>query len=70
MTVKEIAVNQWFKRVRDGRIFVRLAGEEAVVDDANCVPVKPLQPTLRLQGFYMPAEEPVEAYKYNFLRVA
>lgn len=69
MKAEELEVEQWFHWIDDWRMFKRLSGEAKIIEGIRCVSVKPLQPTTRQTGFYIPANELVKLYKLNFFRL-
>jgi len=70
MKAADLTKNSWFTRPPDiHRVFMRLPGPIGIVDGKECVPVKPLQPTAMMPGFYLPSDTEVVLHEYKVLRL-
>ena len=69
MKARELAENVWFKWPPDRRILQRLPGPVELIEGKEGIPVKPLQPTGVMTGFYIPADDEVVLFKEQSIRL-
>lgn len=71
MRVDEMEVGRWYRWLAGhGQIIQRRPGESEMIEGKLCVPAYPVEQGLRATAGYVPADEQVRPYPYNFIRIA